>query len=167
VAATTTRTATAVEVVVALLARPPPHWFRRKDQRTMADLRPPVAGAHDYVPQPRVRWTAAFIGLRGHTGSLRVSRPPVWAITAAAIVPAGRPDPRMEPLAQRKLGLAVAGQLLQHHGTPSTPTSVQDWVADSDAMHHTSSSVGNISTLRPLASSNPRSLSLLVMTLLF
>jgi hypothetical protein len=38
------------------------------------------------------------------------------------------------------------------------PTSVQDWVADSDATHHTTPSVGNISTLRPLASSNPSSI---------
>jgi hypothetical protein len=38
------------------------------------------------------------------------------------------------------------------------PTSVQDWVVDSDATHHTTSSVGNISTLRPLASSNPSSI---------
>jgi hypothetical protein len=38
------------------------------------------------------------------------------------------------------------------------PTSVQDWVADSDATHHTTPSVGNISTLRPLASSNPCSI---------
>jgi hypothetical protein len=47
------------------------------------------------------------------------------------------PDPRMEPLARHKLGSAVAGQLLQHHGAPPAPTSVQDWVADSGAMHHT------------------------------
>jgi hypothetical protein len=38
------------------------------------------------------------------------------------------------------------------------PTSVQDWVADSDAMHHTTPSVSNISTLHPLASSNPSSI---------
>jgi hypothetical protein len=38
------------------------------------------------------------------------------------------------------------------------PTSVQDWVADSDATHHTTPSVGNISTLSPLASSNPSSI---------
>jgi hypothetical protein len=31
-------------------------------------------------------------------------------------------------------------------------------VADSDAMHHTTPSVDNISTLRPLASSNPSSI---------
>jgi hypothetical protein len=38
------------------------------------------------------------------------------------------------------------------------PTSVQDWVADSGAMHHTTPSVGNISTHHPLASSNPSSI---------
>jgi hypothetical protein len=34
------------------------------------------------------------------------------------------------------------------------PTSVQDWVTDFGVTHHTTPSVGNISTLRPLASSN-------------
>jgi hypothetical protein len=38
------------------------------------------------------------------------------------------------------------------------PTSVQDWVADFDATHHTTPSVGNISTLRPLNSLNPSSI---------
>jgi hypothetical protein len=38
------------------------------------------------------------------------------------------------------------------------PTSVQDWVADSIATYHITPSVGNISTLRPLASSNPSSI---------
>jgi hypothetical protein len=38
------------------------------------------------------------------------------------------------------------------------PTLVQDWVADSDATHHTTPSVGNISTLRRLASSNHSSI---------
>jgi hypothetical protein len=37
-------------------------------------------------------------------------------------------------------------------------TSVQDWVADSGAMHHTTLSVGNISTPHPLNSSNPSSI---------
>jgi hypothetical protein len=37
-------------------------------------------------------------------------------------------------------------------------TSVQDWVADSDMMHHTTTSVGNISTLYPLTSFNPSSI---------
>jgi hypothetical protein len=36
-AATTVRTTPAAEVVVALLARPPPHWFHRPDQRTMCN----------------------------------------------------------------------------------------------------------------------------------
>jgi hypothetical protein len=38
------------------------------------------------------------------------------------------------------------------------PTSVQDWVANSGVTHHTTPSVGNISTLRPLTSSNPSSI---------
>jgi hypothetical protein len=38
------------------------------------------------------------------------------------------------------------------------PTSVQDWVADSGVTHHTTPSVGNISTLCPLALSNPASI---------
>jgi hypothetical protein len=37
-------------------------------------------------------------------------------------------------------------------------TSVQDWVADSGATHHTTPSIGNISTPRPLNSSNPSSI---------
>jgi hypothetical protein len=39
-----------------------------------------------------------------------------------------------------------------------SPTTVQNWVADSDATHHTTPSVGNISTPRPLNSSNPSSI---------
>jgi hypothetical protein len=112
VAATTVRTTPVAEAVVALLARPPLHWFRRPDQLTVADLRPPVVGAYDYVPRPRARWTVASAGLHGHTGPLRVSRQPVRATTAAAIVPASRPGTRMEPLARRQLGPAVADQLL-------------------------------------------------------
>jgi hypothetical protein len=38
------------------------------------------------------------------------------------------------------------------------PTSIQDWVADSGVTHHTTSSVGNIFTRYPLASSNPSSI---------
>jgi hypothetical protein len=38
------------------------------------------------------------------------------------------------------------------------PTSVQDWLADFGATHHTTPSVGNISTPRPLNSSNPSSI---------
>jgi hypothetical protein len=131
----------------------------------VANLRPPVAGAHDYAPRPHACWTAASAGLHGHTGPLRVSRPPVRATAVAATVPAGRTSPRMEPLARRRLRPAVACQLLQHNDAPPAPTSVQDWVADSDVTHHTTPSVTNISTLRPLASSNPSSI--VVMALLF
>jgi hypothetical protein len=87
----------------------------------MADLWPPMAGAHDYLPWPCARWIVASVSLRGFIGPLRVSRPPIQATAAVATVPAGRPSPRMEPLAHRKLGLLVAGQLLQHHGAPPTP----------------------------------------------
>jgi hypothetical protein len=81
-----------------------------------------MAGAHDYVPRPRARWTATSAGLCGHTGPLHVSRPPVQATAAAAaVVPAGRPGTSMEPLPRRKLGPIVAGQLLQHHGAPPAP----------------------------------------------
>jgi hypothetical protein len=38
------------------------------------------------------------------------------------------------------------------------PTLVQDWVVDSGATHHTTPSVGHISTPRPLNSSNPSSI---------
>jgi hypothetical protein len=38
------------------------------------------------------------------------------------------------------------------------PTLVQDWVVDSGVMHHTTPSVGNISTPHPLNSSNPSSI---------
>jgi hypothetical protein len=38
------------------------------------------------------------------------------------------------------------------------PTSIQDWVADSGATHYTTPSVGNISTLHPLALSHPSSI---------
>jgi hypothetical protein len=88
----------------------------------VVDLRPLVAGAHDYVPRPRARWTAASAGLHGHIEPLRVSRSLVrtTATAAAAVVPASHPGPRMEPLARRKLGPAIAGQLLQHHGAPLT-----------------------------------------------
>jgi hypothetical protein len=112
ISTTTARTTMMMEAVVALLARSLSHWFRWQDQRTVTDLQTPVAGAHDYVPWPRARCTTVSAGLRGHTGPLRISQPPVRAIAAAAtVVLAGRPDPRMEPLARRKLGLAVADQL--------------------------------------------------------
>jgi hypothetical protein len=59
----------------------------------------------------------------------------------------------MEPLARRKLGNSFSTMALH-----PPPTSIQDWVADSDATHHTTPSVGNISTLHPLTSSDPSSI---------
>jgi hypothetical protein len=84
-AATTTRTATAAEVVVALLARPPSPLLPTVGPTHRGDLRPPVAGAHDYVPQPRARWTAASAGLRGHTEPLCVSRPQDGTLGSAQV----------------------------------------------------------------------------------
>jgi hypothetical protein len=62
----------------------------------------------------------------------------------------------MEPLAQRKLGPAVASQLLQHHGA-SPASYLGPGLGGGLRREHTTPSVGNISTLRPLASSNPSS----------
>jgi hypothetical protein len=112
ISTTMARTTMVTEAVVALLARSPSHWFQWQDQHTVTDLQTLVAGAHDYVPWPRARCTTVSASLRGHTGPLRISQPPVRAIAAAATaVLAGHPDPRMEPLAQRKLGSAVTDQL--------------------------------------------------------
>jgi hypothetical protein len=69
-----------------------------------------MEGAHDYVPWPYARWTAASAGLRGCTEPLRISWTPIRA--TAATVLASHPGPRLEPLAQRQLRPAVAGQLL-------------------------------------------------------
>jgi hypothetical protein len=123
----------------------------------VADLRPPVTGAHDYVPRPRAHWTAASACFCGHTGPLRIPQPPVWATPAAAatVVPAGRPGPRMEPLTRRRLRPAIAGQILQHHDAPPAPYLSP---TDSGVTHHTTPSIDNNSTLRPLASFNPSSI---------
>jgi hypothetical protein len=49
---------------------------------------------HMVVPRPRARWTAASVGLHGHTGSPRVSQPPVRATaTVAVAAPALRWNP--------------------------------------------------------------------------
>jgi hypothetical protein len=125
----------------------------------VTELQPPVVGAHDYVPRPCAHWTVASIGLRDRTGPLCVSQPPVQARVAAATTgPASYPGPRMEPLARCKLGPVVDGQLLQHMALHLPHTSVQDWMADFGAMHHTTPSVDNISTIHPLALSNPFSI---------
>jgi hypothetical protein len=125
----------------------------------VADLQPLVAGAHDYVPRHRACWTAASTGLRGHTGPLRVSRPPVRATTAAAAaVPAGRLGPRMEPRLDADWDQQLLANSFSTMAFHPPSTSVQVWVANSDTTHHTTPLVGNISTLHPLASSNPSSI---------
>jgi hypothetical protein len=68
------------------------------------------------------------------------------------------PAPRWNPC----LGASWDQQSLVNSFSTMTlhppPTSVQDWVVDSGATHHTTPSVGNISTLRSLTSSNPSSI---------
>jgi hypothetical protein len=88
----------------------------------MADLRPPVAEAHDRLPRPDAHRTAASTGLHGHTGPLFVTRVPTRPAVAAAALLAGhsRSLTRLEPLGRRGLGPTIAGPLLQHHGTPPT-----------------------------------------------
>jgi hypothetical protein len=92
----------------------------------MADLRPLMAGAHDYVPRPLARWTAASAGIRSHTGPLRVSQPLVQATAAAAAILAGRLGPRMEPLARCQLGPAVTANSFSTMVLHPPPTSIQD-----------------------------------------
>jgi hypothetical protein len=101
----------------------------------VTDLRPPVAVAHDYIPRPRAHWTTASVDLRGHTGPLHISQPPIWATVAAAVL-AGRHDPRMEPLARRRLRPVVVGQLLQHHDAPPAPYLDPGGGLQRDTAHH-------------------------------
>jgi hypothetical protein len=115
---------------------------------------------HMTVPWPRARWTAASAGLRGHT------RP----FASSSLMSGPQPQPQ-QPLYQQAapapgwnpwLGASWDQQSLANSFSTMAlhlpPTSVQDWVADSGATHHTTPSVGNISTLHPLASSNPSSI---------
>jgi hypothetical protein len=85
--------------------------------------------------------------------------------------PLSRPQQQQQPLYQQatpglgwnhwlstswdQQSLAISFSSMALH---PPPTSVQDWVADSGATHHTTPSVGNISTFRPLALSNPSSI---------
>jgi hypothetical protein len=87
-------------------------------RHAMADLWPPVAGAHHCLPRPGVHMTAASACLHGHTRLLSVTRVP----TRPSAAPAGRSRSltRLEPLGQRGLGPTIAGPLLQHHGAPPT-----------------------------------------------
>jgi hypothetical protein len=88
----------------------------------MADLRPPVTGAHDRLLQPGAHRTAASTGLHGHIGPLSVTRVPTWLAAAAAALPTGHSCSltKLEPLGQCGLRPAIAGPLLQHHGAPPT-----------------------------------------------
>jgi hypothetical protein len=129
----------------------------------MADLRPPVVGAHDRLPRLGAHKTAPSTGFHGHSGPLSITRVPTRpAAAAAAALLAGRSRSltKLEPLGQRGLGPAITNQLLQHHGAP--PTSDFGLGLGGrlrhDAPHHTTPSVGNISTPRPLNSSNPSSI---------
>jgi hypothetical protein len=68
------------------------------------------------------------------------------------------PDPEWNPW----LGVSWDQQSLANSFSSMSlhppPTLVQDWVADSISTHHTTPSVGNISSLHPLTSSNPFSI---------
>jgi hypothetical protein len=79
-----------------------------------------MAGAHDHLPRFYTRWTAASTGLHGHAGSLYDTWIPAQAVAVAVTADRPRSLTRLEPLGWRRLGLAVAGQLLQHHGAPPT-----------------------------------------------
>jgi hypothetical protein len=128
----------------------------------MADLRPPVVGAHDRLPRLGAHKTAPSTSFHGHARPLSITRVPTRPAAAAAALLAGRSRSltKLEPLGQRELGPAITNQLLQHHGAPPT----FDFGLGlggrlrHDAPHHTTPSVGNISTPRPLNSSNPSSI---------
>jgi hypothetical protein len=126
----------------------------------MADLQPPVAGAHDRLPRPGAHRTAASTGLHGHAGPLFVTRVPTRPAAAATAQPPGPPAP--SPDWNPWVSAGWDQQSLAHSFNTMTlhppPTSVQDWVADSSVTHHITPSVGNISTPRPLNSSNPSSI---------
>jgi hypothetical protein len=95
--ATTTRIAPVAVAVVALLARPPPPLVPTAGPTHRGRPTATAAGAHDYVPPTHLRWTVASASLRGHTGPLRVSQPPVRATAAAPAVPASRSGPGWNP----------------------------------------------------------------------
>jgi hypothetical protein len=86
----------------------------------MADLQPPMAGAHDHLPRPGAHRIAASAGLHGHAGPLSVTRIPTRPAAAALPAARSRSLTRLEPLGWRGLGPAIAAALLQHHGTPPT-----------------------------------------------
>jgi hypothetical protein len=79
-----------------------------------------------------------------------------WGVTAGM----SHPDPRMEPLSRCKLGPAIAGQLVQHHDAPPAPylSPGLGGGLQRNTTHHTTPSIGNISTLRPFTLLNPSSI---------
>jgi hypothetical protein len=107
----------------------------------MVDVGQPMAGADRHVPRPGTYGTAVFAGLSGHTRSLHAPRIHARAAATATVL-AGRTCSfsRLDILEWRRLGPAIARELLQHHGAPTTSY----WVADSGASHHTTPSTGNI-----------------------
>jgi hypothetical protein len=123
----------------------------------MANVCEPVAGAHRHVPQPVTHRPATVASFSDHDGALHPTGLCPWAATA---VPAGPScaSSGLGTMERRGLGPAVARELLQHHGATAARNSVNDWVADSGASHHTTHSVSNIFNPRPLNSASPSSI---------
>jgi hypothetical protein len=86
----------------------------------MADVRQPMVGVHHHVPLPGTYGLAAPAGFPTHARSLHALRIHAWV--AAATVPAARTYSfsRLDNLEWCGLRPAVANELLQHHGAPTT-----------------------------------------------
>jgi hypothetical protein len=116
-----------------------------------------MVGAHDYVPQPCARWTAASTAFVA-TPSLYASPGPLSGLQQQPLYQQAAPSPGWNPWLSASWDQQSLANSFSSMALHPPPTLVQDWVVDSGAMHHTTPSVGNISTLRPLASSNPSSI---------
>jgi hypothetical protein len=88
----------------------------KNNNTTMADIHEPVTEADRHVPWPGAHRPTATIGFHGHDGALHPTR---LCSRAAAAVPAGPScaSSGLGTLEQRRLGPAVARELLQHHST--------------------------------------------------
>jgi hypothetical protein len=108
----------------------------------------------DPVPagQQRLQAFVATPGLYASPGPL--SGPP----QQQPLYQQAAPDPGWNPWLGASWDQQSLANSFSSMALHSSPTSVQDWVVDFGAMHHTTPSVGNISTLRILASSNPSSI---------
>jgi hypothetical protein len=117
--ARTRRTPVAVGVEVATPTTPlRPLRHRRQGSRLLADLRQPMAGAHRHVPRSASGRFPVPAGPDGRARLLPSSEIHTRA-TAAGLVSA--PDTsQLVTLDWFRLGPAVAGKLLQHHGAYST-----------------------------------------------